>query len=195
MLVCYVAHAERADRGESSQTASAPFRASGAAAHGRQAGERQGMLARDALTIVALAPVTASVAAAPADTIRVPFDVPATRSLGLSRLSGKCFHNTTFERAQRSRGSPQVELSRSCGKTLDHVAGPYNNLLGNMFLAECPADCYADCNGDGEVNTLDFLCFLNRFVAGDPRADCNGDSEISSLDFLCFLSACNHGCF
>ncbi|HRQ73943.1 MAG TPA: GC-type dockerin domain-anchored protein [Phycisphaerales bacterium] len=55
-------------------------------------------------------------------------------------------------------------------------------------------DCYADCNGDTVINSLDFLCFLNLYVAQDPKADCNGDTVVNSLDFLCFLNAYNAGC-
>lgn len=54
--------------------------------------------------------------------------------------------------------------------------------------------CSADFNGDGQVNTLDFLAFLNAFNAGDPTSDFNGDGEINTLDFLAFLNAFNTGC-
>ena len=54
--------------------------------------------------------------------------------------------------------------------------------------------CIADFNGDGVVNTLDFLAFLNAFMAGDPSADCNGDGTLNTLDLLCFLNAYNEGC-
>lgn len=54
--------------------------------------------------------------------------------------------------------------------------------------------CPADFNGDGQVNTLDFLAFLNAFSAGDPAADFNGDGVINTLDFLAFLNAFNAGC-
>ncbi len=54
--------------------------------------------------------------------------------------------------------------------------------------------CFADCNGDGTINTLDFFCFFNLFTAGDPRADCNGDNKVNSVDFVCFLNGYNAGC-
>ncbi len=54
--------------------------------------------------------------------------------------------------------------------------------------------CPADCDGNGEVNTLDFLCFLNLYSSGDPAADCDGNGTINTLDFLCFLNAFNEGC-
>lgn len=54
--------------------------------------------------------------------------------------------------------------------------------------------CPADFNGDGAVNTLDFIDFLNAFSAGDARADWNDDGTINTLDFLAFLNEFNAGC-
>lgn len=54
--------------------------------------------------------------------------------------------------------------------------------------------CVADFNGDGVVNTLDVLAFLNAWSAGDPRADFNGDGTVNTLDVLAFLNAWSAGC-
>ncbi|HZW09857.1 MAG TPA: GC-type dockerin domain-anchored protein [Phycisphaerales bacterium] len=54
--------------------------------------------------------------------------------------------------------------------------------------------CPADFNGDGEVNTLDVLAFLNAWSAGDPSGDFNGDGEVNTLDVLAFLNAWTAGC-
>ncbi len=62
------------------------------------------------------------------------------------------------------------------------------------FKTYMVSDCAADFNGDGIVNTLDFLAFLNAYNAGDPAADFNGDGIINTLDFLAFLNAFNTGC-
>ena len=56
------------------------------------------------------------------------------------------------------------------------------------------AACAADFNGDGEVDTLDVLAFLNAWSAGDPSADFNGDGAINTLDVLAFLNAWSAGC-
>ncbi len=56
------------------------------------------------------------------------------------------------------------------------------------------AGCPADFNGDGDVNTLDVLAFLNAWASGDPRADFNGDGDINTLDVLAFLNAWTAGC-
>ncbi len=61
--------------------------------------------------------------------------------------------------------------------------------------------CYADCDtstGVGVLDIFDFLCFGNRFSAGDPYA-CDCDTSTGPLvcdifDFLCFGNAFNAGC-
>lgn len=64
-----------------------------------------------------------------------------------------------------------------------------SDLLFNQLDA-----CSPDFNGDGLVNTLDVLAFLNAFNTGDPAADFNGDGTVNTLDFLAFLNAFNTGC-
>jgi hypothetical protein len=54
--------------------------------------------------------------------------------------------------------------------------------------------CEADFNGDGAVNTLDVLAFLNAWTAGDGRADFNGDGSVNTLDVLAFLNGWAAGC-
>lgn len=54
--------------------------------------------------------------------------------------------------------------------------------------------CPADFNGDGAVDSLDFLAFLNAFAARDPAADFNDDGAVDTLDFLSFLNSFVSGC-
>jgi hypothetical protein len=62
-------------------------------------------------------------------------------------------------------------------------------------LSVTPGDgCPADFNGDGSVNTLDVLAFLNSWNAGDAAGDFNGDGVNNTLDVLAFLNAWNAGC-
>jgi len=62
----------------------------------------------------------------------------------------------------------------------------YYNRLGPI--------CRADFNGDGDVNTLDVLAFLNAWAGGDPAADCDGNGVIDTRDVLCFLNLWSDGC-
>ena len=55
-------------------------------------------------------------------------------------------------------------------------------------------NCYADMNGDSQLNIFDFLEFQNRFDAGDPDADCDEDGSLTIFDFLCFQNAFDVGC-
>ena len=59
---------------------------------------------------------------------------------------------------------------------------------------ELEADCRADLNGDGVVNTLDFLAFLNLWTAGNRTADWNRDGTVNTLDFLAYLNEWVAGC-
>ncbi len=61
---------------------------------------------------------------------------------------------------------------------------------GQRHTTPCPADF----NGDGHLNILDFLGFLNAYAAGDPRGDFNGDGQRNILDFITFLNAFAIGC-
>ena len=58
----------------------------------------------------------------------------------------------------------------------------------------CEPDCYADFNGDGSLNILDFVAFQDAFTAGDDAADCNGDGSLNILDFVCFQNTFAAGC-
>jgi hypothetical protein len=64
----------------------------------------------------------------------------------------------------------------------------------SVYINQAAGSCYADFNGDGAVNTLDVLAFLNAWNAAEAGADCNGDGAINTLDVLCFLNAWNAGC-
>ena len=61
----------------------------------------------------------------------------------------------------------------------------YKNQIAALDVVPCPADC----DGDGNLNTRDLICYLNLLNDADPAADCNGDAIVNTLDFLCFLDA------
>ena len=59
---------------------------------------------------------------------------------------------------------------------------------------EVGSSCAGDFDGDGEVNTLDVLAFLNAWSAGDSSADINGDGTVNTQDVLAFLNLWTAGC-
>ena len=82
----------------------------------------------------------------------------------------------------------QMQVFSSYGVNTDAVMGG-------------PPPCYADCDtstGVGVLDIFDFLCFGNRFSAGDPYAcDCDTSTGLGVcdiFDFLCFGNAFNAGC-
>lgn len=59
------------------------------------------------------------------------------------------------------------------------------------------ASCYANCDGSTVPPILtvnDFICFGNRFAAGDPYCDCDGVGGLSANDFQCFNNKYAAGC-
>jgi uncharacterized protein YjiK len=63
-----------------------------------------------------------------------------------------------------------------------------------------PRVCYPNCDGSTVapvLNVNDFICFSNRYAAGDPRANCDGSSVAPVLnvnDFVCFSNRYAAGC-
>ncbi len=83
------------------------------------------------------------------------------------------------------------------------AGGTWANVIfktGEIYKFSPVNDCFADCNGDGNVNTQDFLCYLQLWSAAfqsgnyNPDADCNNDGIINTQDFICFLNLWNAGC-
>ena len=66
-------------------------------------------------------------------------------------------------------------------------------LMTTNSIALSPS-CPPDVNGDGQVNTQDFITFLSAYSNGDPLADFNLDGQQNIVDFIVFLNAYNAGC-
>jgi endonuclease/exonuclease/phosphatase family metal-dependent hydrolase len=66
--------------------------------------------------------------------------------------------------------------------------------LSTPYPGHFSTEGIADTNGDGTINTLDVLTFLNQWSAGDPGADVNLDGSVNTLDVLYYLNAYNAGC-
>ena len=67
------------------------------------------------------------------------------------------------------------------------------NVIDDLAFARI-GGCLGDCDGNEELNVLDFVCFQLLFQGGDPAADCDGNGEFNVLDFVCFQLAFQEGC-
>ena len=54
--------------------------------------------------------------------------------------------------------------------------------------------CIGDCNEDGNLDILDFVCFQLEWQAQTAKGDCDGNGEYNILDFVCFQLAWQEGC-
>lgn len=54
--------------------------------------------------------------------------------------------------------------------------------------------CTGDCDGTGEADFFDFLCFLTAFSSQDPEADCDDNGALDIFDLICFQNAIGAGC-
>jgi hypothetical protein len=78
-------------------------------------------------------------------------------------------------------------------KRFDSRENPDETLRPVLSITYTPA-CVADTDGDGSVNINDFLTFLSRYAAGDPRADIDRSGTITVQDFLAYLQHFAAGC-
>ncbi|MEQ8318189.1 MAG: GC-type dockerin domain-anchored protein [Phycisphaerales bacterium] len=72
-------------------------------------------------------------------------------------------------------------------------AGPYQAQVSGPGSVRI-FTCYADLNGDSQLDIFDFLEFQNLFDAGDDQADCDDNGTLDIFDFLCFQNAFDAGC-
>jgi hypothetical protein len=54
--------------------------------------------------------------------------------------------------------------------------------------------CEADCDGNGLLNVLDFVCFQGEWQSQTEAGDCDGNGMYNILDFVCFQGAFVKGC-
>jgi len=73
------------------------------------------------------------------------------------------------------------------------LTSQFPRLVAEWLLAHGRA-CAADCDGSGDLDFFDFLCFQEQFGRGDPEADCDGSGSLDFFDFLCFQEAFAAGC-
>jgi hypothetical protein len=67
-------------------------------------------------------------------------------------------------------------------------------LITSEKVVPAQPGCFADCDANGALNILDFVCYQNLFVTGDLGADCDGNGALNILDFVCYQNAFVEGC-
>lgn len=87
-----------------------------------------------------------------------------------------------------------AKVERATRNILDRmIATPPPGHNGDPVPRYC-VPCWPDLNGDGQVNTADFLSYLNAWSVSDPIADWNADGAINTMDFIAFLGDWAAGC-
>ncbi|MBK7404404.1 MAG: hypothetical protein IPJ41_07135, partial [Phycisphaerales bacterium] len=70
-----------------------------------------------------------------------------------------------------------------------------DNSTGTIFFDDISfTQCLADMNCDDQINTQDFIVFLNLWVAKDAKADFNGDGIVNTQDFITYLNTWTQPC-
>lgn len=131
-----------------------------------------------------------------------PLDVGSypdvTSVYGLVDLSGSVGELTTtrigsshvFAReSEKGTPTPNDEVDG-----IDYFAykRPFFGGSGIRLVAQSP--CAPDCNWDGQLNVLDFVCFQGLLATADHTADRNFDGSLDILDVLAFQEEFADGC-
>lgn len=94
---------------------------------------------------------------------------------------------------RQAEGAVALSRSRTDFDRAIMLDPAFNNVLDPTVYPSHP-DCYADCDGDGNLTIFDFLCFQNKFAVRDLAADCDLDGRFTIFDFLCFQNRFDAGC-
>ena len=86
------------------------------------------------------------------------------------------------------------DFSEFYGLEFEAEFDPMSARTNDFSLMPGVEPCVADCDADGQLNILDFVCFQNLFATGSPNADCNSDGQLNILDFVCYQSIFGAGC-
>lgn len=73
-------------------------------------------------------------------------------------------------------------------------------LVGGFWGVVFPDPCYSNCDGSTTppvLNVSDFICFINRYAAGEEYANCDGSTVqpfLNVSDFICYQTKFAAGC-
>ena len=85
-------------------------------------------------------------------------------------------------------GNATLELGKVEEGDVDLVA------MDDFIFGEPVNVCAADCDANGELNILDFVCYKGEFDAGSACADVNADGALNIYDFIAFQTSFVAGC-
>ena len=74
-----------------------------------------------------------------------------------------------------------------------HISNPVGSIEVD-HIQYAGGGCAPDCNNDGSLNILDFVCFQSEWQSQSPLGDCDGNGAFNILDFVCFQSLFQQGC-
>lgn len=78
--------------------------------------------------------------------------------------------------------------------------GVWQGALTTCGIGQCAQPCYINCDGSTiapVANVADYICFMNKFAAGDSYANCDQSTIAPVLnvnDFVCFNTRFAAGC-
>jgi hypothetical protein len=73
-------------------------------------------------------------------------------------------------------------------------AGTTGTYFDDIKLLPAGGGCPADCDGNGVLNILDFVCFQGEWQNQTDLGDCDGNGLYNILDFVCYQGEFTQGC-
>jgi hypothetical protein len=99
---------------------------------------------------------------------------------------------------QRSGHAMVYDTQRHAAILVGGYAG--GSSMADTWQLACSVPCYPNCDGstvEPILNVADFVCFVNRYAAGDPAANCDASTippVLNVNDFICFTGRMAVGC-
>jgi len=134
----------------------------------------------------------------------IPLGSPVTFSVTLSNPSGMVYQWRKDSSAIPLANAPSYNIPSVTMQdegTYDVlVIGTCGNAFSNAAVLTVGTACYANCDGSNIppiLNVSDFICFQQKFAAGDPYANCDGSTippVLNVSDFICFQQKFAQGC-
>jgi hypothetical protein len=74
------------------------------------------------------------------------------------------------------------------------VVANFADIAGTQYIIAGAGGCPGDCDGNGSLNILDFVCFQQQWQQQTAFGDCDNNGLYNILDFVCFQQAFVSGC-